>query len=322
MTIVVSTKDQDPRIAAVDEMAAAQIASDAKTGSFSVSSNTFTFFAAFDGTNNDKGDLGLSGTPQDTNVGMLYDQVNAILLAHPNIVAKYYAGLGTNGTLAGSSFLPDQVTLQAQITAEKAYRDFQSFAKDSLASNPKASISIALTSFSRGDASAAIFSQLVYQNGVVDPSDPTHYYIQPGQVSFSGGVIFDPVTTGVAENLAFAPNAKNLVAIVAANEYRTPFEGTDYTNDPGQFSTVQVLGNHVDIGGGYDNGIGAITLQAATEFFLKSGLPLASVASIDSRHGFNQGDVQTHEEDKIKGLPWPNYGVFFRARNSPYASAA
>lgn len=42
-----------------------------------VSPEQFVYFAAFDGTNNDKDHLEVSGTPQQTNVAQLYEQANS-----------------------------------------------------------------------------------------------------------------------------------------------------------------------------------------------------------------------------------------------------
>lgn len=52
-------------------------------GTKAISSNQFTYFAAFDGTNNDKDNLSLTGgaftppDPQQTNAAQLFDQVDA-----------------------------------------------------------------------------------------------------------------------------------------------------------------------------------------------------------------------------------------------------
>jgi len=264
MTDTVSSSSQDPLIAAADITAEEVITNAAIAGSFSSGAN-YTFFGAFDGTNNDYQDLPLSGSPNPTNVYELYTQVLALKGA-TGVDPKYYAGLGTALTLPGSSGANyPGVTLQAQLTAKGAYDNFQADAISWLVgdsknpSHPGASVSVSLTSFSRGDATAAIFSQLVFENGLIDPNNPQHYYVMPGQVNFSGGVLFDPVTTEVTGNLAFAPNAKNLASIVAANEYRDAFEGTNYAFDTAQVYTEQFYGNHVDIGGGYDHGIGALT---------------------------------------------------------------
>ena len=54
---------------------AAQIAS---SSTETISANKFVFFAAFDGTNNDRSDPKIAGNTQSTNVGQMADQVEAM----------------------------------------------------------------------------------------------------------------------------------------------------------------------------------------------------------------------------------------------------
>lgn len=90
----------------------------------------FVFFAAFDGTRNDMKDIQLSGNPQDTNVAELYKQVDKQAKGNPegNVVARYYPGHGTQGSLPRSAWQPMQVTQEAIGTAEKAYKEFSKLA--------------------------------------------------------------------------------------------------------------------------------------------------------------------------------------------------
>jgi hypothetical protein len=102
---------------------------------------------------------------------------------------------------------------------------------------------------------------------------PNEVLIPPGEVKVAAGVLFDPVATGVEVNVAFAPNVSNVVNIIAQDEYRELFMAVNYSSHPA-ITTVAMLGNHCDIGGGYDNGIAALTLEAATAFFRNSGLAI------------------------------------------------
>ena len=120
------------------------------------------------------------------------------------------------------------------------------------------------------------------------------------------GVLFDPVATGVDGNLAFPPNAANIVCIRAQDEYRDLFLAVDYSAQP-CVTTVAMLGNHCDIGGGYDNGIAALTLQAATRFLQKSGLPIAAVSR--SRRFAGVKFIAIHSED-VDDLGQPLWDVY------------
>lgn len=236
----------------------------------------FVFFAAFDGTRNDKKDIDLSGNPDDTNVAQLYTQAFNASKTNANLRTGYYAGHGTEGTVRLSAALPIQVTKEAIRTAQQAYNEFAEQASDWLKEHPNGDVTTAITSFSRGGGTAAVFTQLLYQNGLIDPKTKEQL-IPPGQVGVSAGVIFDPVTTGQDGNVAFAPNVKNIAVIRAENEYRYLFKAVDYAGQPGIF-ILDAMGNHCNIGGGYKHdGLGNLYLGAATEFLQKSGLNIADV---------------------------------------------
>lgn len=244
-----------------------------------IADGQFVFFAAFDGTNNNA-DKNVAPGQYSTNVWQLWSQYKAAMSQdNPASGGQYYPGPGTEKTLTNSAWLPPAVTQQVIATAEQAYEDFAFQASEWLGTDGNAGkpMAVALTSFSRGDASAAIFSQMLYQRGLVDPNAPNDVLIAPGKVKVCTGVIFDPVTTGAVGNLAFAPNVGNVVAVKALNEYRYLFPSSDYSNQAGAITTLGMYGNHCDIGGGYDRGIGALSLGAATEFFKSSGLPIAAV---------------------------------------------
>ncbi|MBN8474837.1 calcium-binding protein [Sulfuritalea sp.] len=266
-----------------------------------ISTNGFVFFAAFDGTNNDKNQ---PEDPYQTNVGQLWDQYQSARAGHSNLGGNYYAGVGTEGTLAFSTWFPPQVTQQIVITAQRAYDEFCDQASNWLANpeNSGKSVTVALAAFSRGNASAAIFSQMLYEKGLIDPNDNNMLLIPPGQIGVSTGVLFDPVMTNVDGNLAFAPNVRNLIDIEALNEYRNLFKGADYRNHPG-ITTIGLYGNHCDIGGGYDNGIGSLSLQAATGFLQNSGLIISGVPS-DRTYASNAFGIHSEQYDNNGQKIW------------------
>lgn len=190
---------------------------------------SFVFFAAFDGTNNDKDNV-----PRGelcTNVAQLWQQFETGKAAAPagtRYGGGYYKGPGAPGTLSRSSWLPERVTEQVIAAAEDAYHDFCSQA---VGAGARKNVVVALTSFSRGGASAAIFSQMIFERGLLDPD--TREQLMPAKtVPIVGGVLFDPVMTGVHKTLAYPPNAQNLVVLRALNEYRYFFKGAEYRHHP------------------------------------------------------------------------------------------
>ena len=212
----------------------------------------FVYFAAFDGTNNDRDAVYKSGSKQDTNVAQLENQVALANTNNTDIKSKYFAGPGTGGITDPSAAFPTSKIIEI---ANTAYDDFASKASLWLKDNPGGDVTATFASFSRGGAVAAVFSQILYDKGLVDPAPPHQVLIAPGQVGISAGVSYDPVGTGISGNVAFAPNIRNVMIIRADNEYRTQFEAIDYTDQAG-VSTYFMTGNHTDIGGGYDNGLG------------------------------------------------------------------
>jgi Uncharacterized alpha/beta hydrolase domain (DUF2235) len=292
MTIIVNTPDTVAVQTIVNQ--SNTIVGAAQVGS--IAPNKFVFFAAFDGTNNNKddtrdanGNLRLTGDPQDTNVAQLFKQADQ--QKSSNLVAGYYAGPGGEPTNSNGLLTAVNANYYIQASAELAYNDFASAASDWLAKNPSGEITTALTAFSRGGATAAIFSQLVYERGLVDPKTGERL-IQPGQVGVTAGVIYDPVLTGMNGNMAFAPNVQNIVVIRSENEYRIQFKPANYEGQPG-ITTIVMPGNHCDIGGGYDNGIAALTLRSATGFLQASGL---SIADVDAGRAFVSSQTAIHSE--------------------------
>ncbi|MBX3649901.1 MAG: DUF2235 domain-containing protein [Burkholderiales bacterium] len=252
---------------------------------------SFVFFAAFDGTNNDKDDL--AGDAHCSNVGQLWQQYDADRME--NLQGGYYPGLGTNGRPTRETWMSSAVTVGVIETAKKAYIDYAKAASAWLAEHPRAAVSVVLAGFSRGTASAAIFSQLLYKRGLVLPYPSGKVLIEPGATRIASGVLFDPVATGVKGNLAFPPNTRNLVVFKALNEYRHLFKAVNYTRQPDIAATLGFYGNHCDVGGGYDNGLAAVTLDAATRFLQKSGL---AIDDVPAARGLVEGELAVHSEER------------------------
>jgi Ca2+-binding RTX toxin-like protein len=263
-----------------------------------VQSNQFVFFAAFDGTNNN----GFTDPPGErSNVWLLSTQADA---AGDNLISRYYPGPGTDGTLPGSSLVPQQVTQQVIDTAEQAYKEFSIQASQWLMDNPGGSVTTMLTSFSRGGASAAIFSQLVYERGLVVDGE---VLIRPGEIGVSAAMIYDPVLTGVEGNMAFAPNSENIIVVQAQNEDRTKFRAANYEGQPGVI-VINSIGNHGDVGGtNGDRGIGSVNLEGATAFFRNIGLNIAGVPVERQFDPTTPPEIHTEVFDSYGNQIWDSY---------------
>jgi hypothetical protein len=264
------------------------------------------FFAAFDGTNNDLNNV---QDPNNTNAVQLYLQARKAQETRPHLAACYYPGPGTKGSLEHSSWEHAAVTAQVIATAKRSYDDFTEQASAWLKRNPGKPVTTALACFSRGCASAAIFSQMLFEKGLVNPEVPGNTLVAPGTVTVAAGVLFDPVMTSVRGNVAFAPNVRNIVQIRAQDEYRHLFKAADYSSQT-FVRRVDMLGCHCDIGGSYDNGIAALTLEAATAFLQKSGLPVANVDPSRRFAGVSAVAIHSEELDNFGNPKWDVYGHF------------
>lgn len=260
-----------------------------------ITSREFVFVAAFDGTMNDKDNLNLSGDNQNTNVAQLWSQLRQN--SSDTLRPYYYPGVGTpaSGGIIGAGFPSTQI----KNNADKAYERFVSEADKWLSENPGKSASdlvLSTISASRGYGSAAILMQMVTQRGLV--TEDGRVIAAPGQVQIEGGVSFDPVVTGIDFNLALPPGVRNMHFFVSENEYRNLFIGPNLV---GQNAFIHyVPGNHGDIIGTYDNGIGAFTLKYSTDLLKKLGL---SIGNVDPSRDISWNKMVVHtEEGNISNL--------------------
>ncbi|HUX81329.1 MAG TPA: hypothetical protein VMV35_00680, partial [Halothiobacillus sp.] len=298
------------RIVTPEELQQAQQQAQAIAASTSaVQAGQFVFFAAFDGTNNVRTDPAYSGDPQSTNVGQLAFQVDAASNLNLNLASGYYPGPGTPDTLTGSTFLPSQVTQQTINTANQAYNDFADQAAKWLDANPGGSVTTAMAGFSRGGPAAVVFAQLLNENGLIDPRSG-NVLIPPGQVGVSAMLLFDSVSTGFIGDLGIPPNVNsdNIVAVQALDEYRVMFKVDDYSADP-RVRTIGFLGNHGDIGGFYDQGLGAFALQGATSFFRNAGLAIGDVPPERQFNADQPVNIHTEGMDSYGNKIWEEYGT-------------
>lgn len=256
-------------------------------------SSRFNFFAAFDGTNNDQGNLDLSGDPYPTNIGNLDKQANRSVSG--TFRRNYYPGVGTGGDQGNAINAGPNPTPAIDAAAEKAYQDFSDAAQTYLKQNPGATpadLGASVTGFSRGCASAVRFAQLVNDRGLVAPDGTV--VAPPGSIPITGMALMDPVATGVKGELGLPPNVRGQVLVVQAeHESRSWFRPLDYSDDP-RVTTVKHPGNHVGVGGGYDRqGTAANVHEGVTRYFQNRGVPLADVPPEQRHHTHERAMIRT-----------------------------
>jgi len=266
------------------------------------SGHQFVFAVHFDGTRNDRDNLALSGSPFPTNVALLDELMAPYAEDNENYVSHYEPGVGTN---------PDNwaitQTVKAGVgpsgdmraAAENAYELFSEQALEWLKNHPDAdpneALKVIATGFSRGGGTAAIFSQLLYQRGLKDPQNGK-ILVEPGTLGLSGGLIYDPVITGYEGNERFSPTSRDITVVRSQHEYREDFRGVDYGDNP-NIHIVEVMGNHCDIGGGYDRGISARVLENSRELISSAGTPINPLS--DEMRYRDDEPVQIHHEDRL-----------------------
>jgi hypothetical protein len=237
----------------------------------------FNFLATFDGTNNNKDDLPLSGSPLQTNVANIYDQATPV--QDDTFKTGYYPGVGTgeiNGGTLGAGPFPTEYLNHA---AEKAYAEFVKQASNYLDTHKGATykdISASVIGFSRGVPTGVLFAQMINQRGLVPP-DGTQI-APPGSIPINGMALLDPVATLVKGDLSLPPNVQGKVLMVTAQEEnRSQFRLADYSGDD-RVQTVSIPANHSGVGGGYDqNGTAAAVREIATAYLRNSGINIAPV---------------------------------------------
>ncbi|WP_310628043.1 hypothetical protein, partial [Limnohabitans sp.] len=234
----------------------------------------FNFFAAFDGTNNDRNNLALSGDPYSTNIDRL-----EVLAKEGGSKTGYYPGVGTGEERGGTINAGVAPNAPIQATAENAYEDFRGAAVRYLKENPGATIediSASVAGFSRGGATAIKFAQLVNERGLVDADG--NVLAPPGSIPITGMALLDPVGRFVDGDLSIPPNVQGQVLVVqAADETRSDFRPLDFSKDE-RVTTIEQSGNHVGIGGGYDQGgTAANVLEGVTGYFQNRGVAIADV---------------------------------------------
>ncbi|OWF61515.1 DUF2235 domain-containing protein, partial [Xanthomonas vasicola pv. vasculorum] len=230
--------------------------------------HTRLFVACFDGTGNDK----YKDPEHITNIGTLYDQVQAAKKSNVRNIGGYYVpGVGTQDD-AFTRDLDGGLGYSYGRRMEKMYLEFINQANDWKIEDPKAEISIVSTGFSRGAVTAAMFTRMVHERGIQNPKDmkidrgqdgeilkltPIHPpLVPPGRVAQAVGLL-DPVATGDMNlrDTRLPPSVVSGLQLTARDERRDLFPAKDII-DPGRTPDGRLLnlvnpGAHSDIGGSY-----------------------------------------------------------------------
>ena len=238
---------------------------------YNTSSNSKTYFMAFDGTNNnrDKPSFG-----PETNVSLLDKQAQKSLLSDGSGDRNYYPGVGTTGPLqlldAGSG-------ASMKFTAREATADFQEWARQQYEANPNVEINLAGVSASRGTITHTLTLNNIYNEGVgkrgseIWSSDEngkpivtgySEHWQQPKSDNLGTHLMLDrvagPMNAAGAEGVLLPPAAGlRVVNIRALDEHRAEFASESLRNPDGtidsSFTEIGVVGAHSNILGCYEN---------------------------------------------------------------------
>jgi hypothetical protein len=248
------------------------------------------FVAVFDGTWNDKEDLGLPRTVP----AQLADDLAALARTDPLVLPHYYEGVGTREF--GLLKLWDGATGRGTVErAERALLDL----KAATSANGGVVPYVYAIGFSRGAASARHFLNLA------DSLTSTDMRIK------SSALLFDTVATGQTNRLALGLPASNdlTVQLVATREYRFAFPYIPVQTDAGhhpslangnadQVVEVRVPGAHSDIGGGYDEGLWKLSLAMSRALLKRQGFAIPSDTLVSNAQAIlNMG---RHDSDWFK----------------------
>ena len=224
------------------------------------------FIAALDGTGNDM----ILDPEHITNVGKFVEQLKAG--DDPKVGFGYVPGPGTQQHAFFARVRDNMTGYTVDERAEEMYKRFIDQAKQWLRDDPHAQIRVAGIGFSRGAEEVALFTRIVEERGIQDPSG-AHYtydshhrithieYTKPALVGAhevaQAVALFDPVGTGHAmrEDRRLPPSVISGIQFIALDEHRRLFK-SDHIIDPGitpdgRFAGVYVPGAHSDVGGGY-----------------------------------------------------------------------
>ena len=203
---------------------------------------------------------------------------------------------------------------------DTAYDDICREVQMILARDPKAHFVFFTTGFSRGAAATRVLNNRLLNVGILNPdSNPLtsgSILVPSSAVVVGASVIFDTVVSDfkayagaqyaeVPDPSAFgiSPRIRQVLHITAMNEYREFFPLTPAVGR--NVAEVQVPGAHSDIGGSYQtDGLSAVTLRMARNFFIKAGLPLTTEQEMKTSYLPHTPRFIIHDPRIVPKLPW------------------
>jgi hypothetical protein len=261
------------------------------------------FVAGLDGTGNSM----FKDTPDNQSaVAKIYQQIRKLEgQGTKNIAGGYVEGSFTQS----NPFIkyPDGalgITFDERV--ETAYYLFCEQSKKWIEEDPQAQIRVAGVGFSRGAEEVAALTRMVHERGIMDPKASnvqwsadhrtvTHavYHgeplVPPGQ-TLQAALLFDPVSTGVAEHdRRLAPSVVSALQITAKEERRDQFKA-DLLVTPGlsadrRHANVLVGGAHSDVGDTYTvNGLGVLSHNLGASYLNRfSDVPLVQQRELSQK---------------------------------------
>ena len=247
------------------------------------------FVFVFDGTWNDRDEEGNPITvPGQLSLDLEYLKSQA-----SGFELRYYHGVGTRVSVLGKLW-EGMTGAGTKERAEEALHDLNEFIQRE-GKVPH----IYVIGFSRGAASARHFLNLADPVLASSPGDNASVTKR----SHSFALLFDTVATGQQSSLQLAipPSTISTIHFVATRERRFSFpvvtlqQSGDKQHRGQRLLELELPGAHSDLGGGYGNGLEALTLAVSRELLIRQGFPIAT-SSVRQQHILNTG---RHNSDWI-----------------------
>lgn len=249
------------------------------------------FVVVFDGTWNDRED---SSSPI-TVPGVLSRELEGSQAKTPGLQVKYYNGVGTRVSML-RRWWEGATGAGTRERAEQALIELQAFTQ-----NEGKMPHVYAIGFSRGAASARHFLNLT--EPMLRTASVDSFYNR----ARSFALLFDTVGTGQIGSLQLSipPSTSSAIQFVATHERRlsfpiVPLVSSTSEKIPGQrIVELQFPAAHSDLGGGYGEGLEALSLAMARELLVRQGFRLPE-QSVEHQAMLNMG---WHNSD------WPGTAI-------------